>query len=357
MIGAIKATKEKQTSRSDSELILRKFFTILLLLVLIVIISTLGIMFIEKWTFLEALWHVIITISTVGYGEIKPLSPAGRIFTMILIIVSFTFFAYGAFTVASMIMEGELKRFFIIKRMEKLAMKLKNHTIVCGLGRTGQAAIKELWKEKVPFVVIEKDESRIEEAKEKYPNLIYILGDATEDETLIKAGIKSAANMIVATANDADNLFITLSAKNLNPNLRIVTRANREENVIKLKRAGATEVIMPNVIGGLRMASLAIRPSVVSFLDIVTHHGEIDLRLEEVKVPKGSPFHGKLLKDLEIPKKTGVIVIGVRREDGSFILNPTSTTMILEGDSLIIIGTREQAEKLKRLVKGEEIDD
>ncbi|MEO2066085.1 MAG: TrkA C-terminal domain-containing protein, partial [Desulfurobacteriaceae bacterium] len=146
-----------------------------------------------------------------------------------------------------------------------------------------------------------------------------------------------------------------LSAKNLNPRLRIVTRANREENVIKLKRAGATEVILPNVIGGLRMASLAIRPSVVSFLDIVTHHGEIDLRLEEVEVPKGSPFHGKLLKELDIPKKTGVIVIGIRREDGSFILNPTSTTMVLEGDKLIIIGTKEQAEKLKRMVKGEEI--
>jgi voltage-gated potassium channel len=236
--------------------------------------------------------------------------------------------------------------------MEKMASRLKDHTIVCGLGRTGLAAIKELWREKIPFVVIEKDEQKIEEAREKYPNLIYIHGDATQDETLIKAGIKSAANLIVATANDADNLFITLSAKNLNPKIRIVTRANREENVLKLKRAGATEVILPNVIGGLRMASLAIRPSVVSFLDIVTHHGEIDLRLEEVNVPKGSPFHGKLLRELEIPKKTGVIVIGVRREDGSFILNPTSTTMVLEGDALIIIGTREQAEKLKELVKG-----
>ncbi|SMP08467.1 voltage-gated potassium channel [Desulfurobacterium pacificum] len=354
MIGFAKTTKKNNNS---SELIFKKFLIILSLLILIVLLSTFGIMFIEHWSFLDALWHTIITISTVGYGEVRPLSPAGKVFTMIVIVVSFTFFAYGAFTVASMIMEGELRKFFIIRKMEKLAMKLKNHTIVCGLGRTGQAAIKELWKEKVPFVVIEKDEAKIEEAKEKYPNLIYILGDATEDETLIKAGVKSAANMIVATADDADNLFITLSAKNLNPNLRIVTRANREENVVKLKRAGATEVILPNVIGGLRMASLAIRPSVVSFLDIVTHHGEIDLRLEEVKVPKGSPFHGKLLKDLEIPKKTGVVVIGVRREDGSFILNPTSTTMILEGDSLIIIGTREQADKLKRLVRGEEIED
>ena len=328
-----------------------RFLFILSILMLLVVFSTAGIMLIEKWPFLDALWHTIITISTVGYGEVHPLSTAGKIFTMIVIVIAFVIFAYGASTVASMLFEGELKKIFVIKRMEKMASRLKDHTIVCGLGRTGLAAIKELWREKVPFVVIEKDEQRIEEAREKYPNLIYIHGDATQDETLIKAGVKSAANLIVATANDADNLFITLSAKNLNPKIRIVTRANREENVLKLKRAGATEVILPNVIGGLRMASLAIRPSVVSFLDIVTHHGEIDLRLEEVNVPKGSPFHGKLLKELEIPKKTGVIVIGVRREDGSFILNPTSTTMVLEGDALIIIGTREQAEKLKKLVK------
>ncbi len=333
----------------------KKALTILSTLLLLVLISTTGIKLIEGWSWLDCLWHTVITISTVGYGEVHPLSVPGKIFTMAVIVVAFALFAYGASTVASMIFEGELRKIFTTKRMEKMVAKLKNHTIVCGLGRTGQAAVKELSREKIPFVVIEKNEERIEEAKEKYPNLIYIHGDATQDETLIKAGVKSAANMIVATADDADNLFITLSAKNLNPRLRIVTRANREENVIKLKRAGATEVILPNVIGGLRMASLAIRPSVVSFLDIVTHHGEIDLRLEEVEVPKDSPFHGKLLKELDIPKKTGVIVIGIRREDGSFILNPTSTTMVLEGDKLIIIGTKEQAEKLKRMVKGEEI--
>ena len=333
----------------------KKFVSILTILLLLVVVSTVGIKLIEGWSWLDSLWHTVITISTVGYGEVRPLSTAGKIFTMLVIVVAFAVFAYGASTVASMIFEGELRKIFVNKRMEKMVAKLKNHTIVCGIGRTGLAAVKELYKEKVPFVVVEKSEEKIEEAREKYPNLIYIHGDATQDETLIKAGIKSASNLIVATADDADNLFITLSAKNLNPRIRIVTRANREENVIKLKRAGATEVILPNVIGGLRMASLAVRPSVVSFLDIVTHHGEIDLRLEEVEVPKGSPFHGKLLKELDIPKKTGVIVIGIRREDGSFILNPTSSTMVLEGDRLIIIGTKEQAEKLRKLVKGEEL--
>jgi voltage-gated potassium channel len=332
----------------------KKFVSILSTLLLLVVVSTVGIKLIEGWSWLDSLWHTVITISTVGYGEVKPLSTAGKIFTMLVIVVAFAVFAYGASTVTSMIFEGELRKIFVNKRMEKMVAKLKNHTIVCGIGRTGLAAVKELYKEKVPFVVVEKNEEKIEEAREKYPNLIYIHGDATQDETLIKAGIKSASNLIVATADDADNLFITLSAKNLNPRIRIVTRANREENVIKLKRAGATEVILPNVIGGLRMASLAVRPSVVSFLDIVTHHGEIDLRLEEVEVPKGSPFHGKLLKELDIPKKTGVIVIGIKREDGSFILNPTSSTMVLEGDRLIIIGTKEQAEKLRKLVKGEE---
>ncbi|MEO2065064.1 MAG: potassium channel family protein, partial [Desulfurobacteriaceae bacterium] len=235
----------------------KKALTILSTLLLLVLISTTGIKLIEGWSWLDCLWHTVITISTVGYGEVHPLSVPGKIFTMAVIAVAFALFAYGASTVASMIFEGELRKIFTTKRMEKMVAKLKNHTIVCGLGRTGQAAVKELSREKIPFVVIEKNEERIEEAKEKYPNLIYIHGDATQDETLIKAGVKSAANMIVATADDADNLFITLSAKNLNPRLRIVTRANREENVIKLKRAGATEVILPNVIGGLRMASLA----------------------------------------------------------------------------------------------------
>ena len=334
---------------------IRKFVLILATLLFLVLFSTVGIRLIEGWSWLDSLWHTIITISTVGYGEVKPLSTYGKLFTMFIIVVAFATFAYGASTVASMIFEGELQRLFITKRMEKLVSKLKGHTIVCGLGRTGLAAVKELTKEKIPFVVVEKNEERIARAREKFPNMIYVHGDATLDDTLIKAGIKSASNLIVATADDADNLFITLSAKNLNPRLRIVTRANSEENVLKLKRAGATEVILPNVIGGLRMASLAIRPSVVSFLDIVTHHGEIDLRLEEVEVPKGSPFHGKLLKELDIPKKTGVIVIGIKREDGSFILNPTSSTMVLEGDKLIIIGTKEQAEKLRKLVRGEDI--
>ncbi|WP_049767030.1 potassium channel family protein [Thermovibrio ammonificans] len=215
----------------------KKFTKILTSLILLVVISTVGIKLIEGWDWLDCLWHTIITISTVGYGEVKPLSPLGKIFTMTVIVVAFATFAYGASTVAAMVFEGELKKVFTVKRMEKMVTKLKNHTIVCGLGRTGQAAIKELYREKIPFVVVEKDEARIEEAREKYPNLIYIQGDATQDETLIRAGVKSAANLIVATANDADNLFITLSAKNLNPRIRIVTRANREENVIKLKRA------------------------------------------------------------------------------------------------------------------------
>lgn len=338
---------------SEAETV-KKFINILLLLLFLVTFSTLGMMFLEHWSFLDALWHTVITISTVGYGEVHPLSTAGRIFTMVVIVTSFIILAYGASKIAAMIFEGELRKKFTIKRMEKMALKLKNHTIICGLGRTGEAAVKELQEENVPFVVIEKDEAKIEKATDKYPNLIYIPGDATEDETLIKAGVKSASNLIITTPNDADNLFITLSAKNLNSRLKIVTRANSEENVIKLKRAGATKVILPSVIGGLRMASLAIRPSVVSFLDIVTHHGEIDLRLEEVKIPKGSPFHGKLLKNLEIPRRTGVIIIGIKREDGSFILNPSSTTMVLENDALIIIGTSEQAEKLKRLVAPKE---
>ncbi|WP_456437677.1 potassium channel family protein [Desulfurobacterium sp.] len=333
--------------------VVRKFIRILILLLSVTLFSTLGIMLIEHWSFFDALWHVIITISTVGYGEIHPLTKTGKIFTIIIIIVAFSVYAYSASTIAYLIFEGDLKKYFALKRLEKMISQMKNHTIVCGLGRTGLAAIQELHKEHIPFVVIEKEHEKINKALETFHNMRYIVGDATNDEILLKAGIKSAANLIITTSNDSNNLFITLSAKNLNPRVKIVARASEESSIPKLKMAGADEVISPNTIGGIRMASIAIRPNVVSFLDIVTRHGEIDLRLEEVKIPMGSPVHGKLLKDVQIPQKTGVIVIGIKREDGSFILNPVSTTMLLRGDTIIIIGATEQFEKLKKLIRGE----
>ena len=333
--------------------VVKKFTWILSLLIGVVLVSTIGTMLIEKWSFFDSLWHVIITISTVGYGEIHPLSKAGRIFTMIVITVAFGVYAYGASTIAYMVFEGDLKKYFALKRLEKMISQMKNHTIVCGLGRTGLAAIQELHREKIPFVVIEKDHEKIDKALETFHNMRYLIGDATDDETLLKAGIKSASNLIITTSNDSENLFITLSAKNLNSRIKIVSRASEESSIPKLKMAGADEVISPNTIGGIRMASMAIRPNVVSFLDIVTRHGEIDLRLEEVKIPPDSPVHGKLLKDVQIPQKTGVIVIGIKRADGSFILNPVSTTMLLKGDTIIIIGTTEQFEKLKKLLSGE----
>ncbi|WP_457568002.1 potassium channel family protein [Desulfurobacterium sp.] len=333
--------------------VVKKFIRIIILITGVVFFSTLGIMAIEKWSFFDSLWHVIITISTVGYGEIHPLTEAGRIFTMVVIIIAFSVYAYGASTIAYMIFEGDLKKYFALKRLEKMISQMKNHTIVCGLGRTGLAAIQELHKEHIPFVVVEKEHEKVNRALETFHNMRYIVGDATNDEILLKAGIKSAANLIITTSNDSDNLFITLSAKNLNPRVKVVARASEESSIPKLKMAGADEVISPNTIGGIRMASIAIRPNVVSFLDIVTRHGEIDLRLEEVKIPPDSPVHGKLLKDVQIPQKTGVIVIGIKREDGSFILNPVSTTMLLKGDTIIIIGTTEQFEKLKKLIRGE----
>ncbi|WP_456396221.1 potassium channel family protein [Desulfurobacterium sp.] len=333
--------------------VVRKFLRILLLITSVVFFSTIGIMVIEKWPFFDALWHVIITISTVGYGEIHPLTEAGKVFTMLIIIIAFSVYAYGASTIAYMIFEGDLKKYFALKRLEKMISQMKNHTIVCGLGRTGLAAIQELHKEHIPFVIIEKNHEKINKILETYHNIRYIVGDATNDEILMKAEIKSAANLIITTSNNSDNLFITLSAKNLNPGVKIVARASEEASIPKLKMTGADEVISPNTIGGIRMASIAIRPNVVSFLDIVTRHGEIDLRLEEVKIPDDSPVHGKLLKDVQIPQKTGVIVIGIKREDGSFILNPVPTTMLLKGDTIIIIGTTEQFEKLKKLINGE----
>ncbi len=332
--------------------LLQEIFLLLSVLVLIILVGTFGIRLIEGWPLLDCLWHVIITISTVGYTEIHPLSRAGKIFTMLLILTALGTYAYAATKIAYLLLEGEFRKLISRKRMDMAISKLKDHVIICGLGRTGFAAAKELYREKIPFVAVEKDESSIKRAVDVFKELRYIAGDATEDQNLQRAGISRARTIIITTPSDADTLFITVSAKNLNPKIRVVARVSDERNVQKLKAAGADEVISPNIIGGIRMASVAVRPDVVSFLDIITKQGDVSLRLEELKIPQHSPFCGRLLGNLKLPERTGVLVVAIKRRDGSFIFNPSSKTMILPQDTLIAIGNAEQFQKLRDLIAG-----
>ncbi len=314
---------------------------------LIIGVTTLGItgyMLIEKMKFVEAFYMTIITLSTVGFGEVKPLSTTGRLFTSGLIIAGVGTFAYAISSFSRFIVEGEVKKIFQLKKMEDQMKRLKDHIIVCGFGRVGERICEEFEKEKVPFVIIDSDPDRIEYAESK--GYLFVFKDTTETEALIKAGIERAKALIAALGSDADNLFLILSAKELNPKIRVVARANNPENEKKLYKAGADKVITPYTIGALRLAHAAIKPLVVDFVEFATR--DMKFYLEEITVEKGSPVAGKSLAELDLRRKTGVTVIAIIR-DGNVIRNPYPDEKLMEGDNLIVLGSKEEIQKVNQL--------
>ncbi len=273
----------------------RKLKIALTLLVLVMLIGTVGFVFIEGWRPLDALYMTTITLSTVGFQEVHPLSPAGRIFTIFLIISGLGIFIFGVSAVGSFIAEGQLSGLVRRRRMENRIQGMSNHFIVCGMDETGQRIIEEFQRAHAPFVVIERDKEKIEKFNVS-PEIVVLEGDATEDEVLIKAGIERAQGLVTALALDTDNLFVVISARHINPQLRIVAQATDEANLYKMKKAGANNVISPNSIGGFRMASIMLRPTVVSFLDVMTSGDpDVSLRMEEVTIPPDSHMDRKTL--------------------------------------------------------------
>ncbi len=327
-----------------------KILKFIFLILFLILFSSLGFMFIEKWSFFKSLWFTVVTISTVGYGDTTPQTNLGKAFDMLIIISAISLFAYSASSIAALLIEGNIAAYIRYKRLKKMIETLKDHVIICGLGKTGSIVAKELKREGIPFVAIDKDESKLEKAKEQIPGILAILGDATEDTVLNLAGIRKAKFVVVTTQSDADNIFMIASAKTLNPKVKIIARASDEQAALKMKRVGATEVVPQDVIGATRMAAYIIHPAVVNFLDLLQHSGDLALKIEEVFVPENSHFCGRLLKELMIPSKTGAIIIGIKRKDGEFIISPTSAQMILPGDILIVLGRKENIEKLKKYV-------
>ena len=253
----------------------------------------------------------------------------------------------------SLIVELDLHETLRRRRNMREIGKMKNHVIVCGAGRTGRQVAQELDKMTNDFVIIERDEKRIEELKEFVPDAHVIEGDATHDSILFEAGLLEADGLIACLSSDMDNLFVCLSARDLAAKIKIVARAYEEEAMDKMYRAGADHVVSPNVSSGIRMASMLLRPSVVSFLDIATNSSHMSLRIEEVVIPSGSKLADKRLKDLRIPQKTGLIVIAVRKGKGikaDFVFNPVADTEIEEGDHVIVLGTPEQIDDLREYV-------
>jgi len=328
---------------------MRRVRLAILLLFLLIILGSSGYVYIERWSLLESLYMTIITVSTVGFHEVKQLSAQGKIFTIFLIIGSVGIFAYAITIIGNFIIEGQFS--FITRRikMEKRIALLKDHYIVCGADKVAQEVIKEFKDAKVKFVVI--SEKQDENTENTLKDVLYMVSDPTSDETLQKAMVSDAKGLISCLDTDKENLFVVLSSRNLNPNLKIVSLAKEETSISKLLKAGANNVILPEVIGGKRMASMILRPRVCSFLDVMTTTTEegLSLKLEEFTVPKKSSITGVSLADAHIPQKTGLLVVAVKKKSG-FLYNPSSSTTIESSDILIVLGKDEQFRRFKEVL-------
>lgn len=327
----------------------RRLISAILFLVLALIAGVAGYQVIEGWNFSDSLYMTVITLATVGYGETNPLTPTGRIFTMFLIMMGVGSLTYGLTVATAFVVEGTLTDMIGRRRMEAEIHKLSDHIILCGIGETGRHIAEEFTKIRVPFIVIERDEERIKQMLEKVGRFLYIEGDATDDEILLRARIADAKGLVTALHEDRDNVFVILTARGLNPKLRIVSKAVEAESRTKLTKAGADSVVSTNFIGGLRIASEMIRPTVVSFLDKMLRAGGDDVRVAEAKIPAGSQFAGGKLGDARIYEKTGLTVIAVARGE-KYELNPAPDTQLREGDGLIVCCSVDQLKKLNDLV-------
>ena len=291
----------------------------------------------------------IITVATVGFQEVHPLSAGGRLFTAFLIITSFGTFAYAVTSISKYVVDGEFNLYF--KNIKALSTidKLENHVIICGFGRNGKQAANVLKRHNTRFVVIEIKKEIIAKINHKYSDLV-IEGDGTHDDVLLKAGIMRARAIITTLPVDADNLFIVLSARTLNPKLTIISRASEDNSDKKIKMAGADNVIMPDRIGGAHMASLVMKPDVMEFIDFITGQGEENIRLEEITFENlSSTYQNKTIKDLEVRNRSGANIIGFKTAQGEYIINPSADTKIIPDAKLFVLGTGEQITKLKEL--------
>jgi voltage-gated potassium channel len=320
----------------------------LLLLLLVAGIGIIGYMIIEDFRFVEALYMTIITITTAGFTEVRPLTDQGRVFTIFMLLLSYISLAWAITRIIQYIFNGEVNEFFKNRKLMSSINKLENHVIICGFGRNGQQAAKTLQFHNRSYVVIERQEDMVQKILSEFPSLLYLKGDATDDEMLKKAGIERASALICSLPADSDNVFIVLSARALNASIRIISRASDNNTAPKLKKAGADHVIMPDRIGGTHMATLVSKPDVIEFIDYLSGEEGESIHMESVDY-KQLPNEIKdcSLKEIMSWKKTGVNCIGIKNEDGRFIINPPENIRIYEGMKVFVLGTRQQINEMK----------
>lgn len=320
----------------------------------ITMIGIIGFITVEGYSFFDALYMTVITITTIGYGEVKPLTHNGRIFNIFFIITSFATFAYALTRLTRYVASGEMQLYFKNRKLMLSLNHLSEHVIICGFGRNGQQAAQTLKAHHVEFVAIDYREKNIDDFLVSDPHLLYLKGDATNDDMLKKAGIEKAKSLICALPTDADNVFVVLSARSLNPDIHIISRATQASAVAKLKKAGADNVIMPDKIGGTHMATLVTKPDVVEFIDYLSGDEGESINIESIGYEKLPPeIRDGSLKNIMDWKKTGVNCIGVKHKNGKFLINPPEDTIISEGMKVFVLGTRIQIHKMKHNV-GEE---
>ena len=318
----------------------RRILWALVALIGVLVVGVAGYMLIEGWGFLDSLYMTVITVATVGFREIHALSRWGELFTMFMIVtgVAALGFALGQFV--EFLLEGHLLGFLEGRRMEKRISGMSNHTIIAGAGRVGAVVARSLGEEGADFVVVDVAPEAAEAAHDQ--GWAFILGDATEEGVLQDAGIAEAGSIVTALSGDADNLFVTVTARSLNPDIFIVARSSHESTEAKLVKAGANRTITPNVIGGRRMASMVLHPTVSDYLDIVSSGEGVEFRLQEVELAESSSFVGASLAESRIRERTGAQVVAVLHRDGRVDANPSASTVLEAGERLVVLGTPDQ---------------
>lgn len=319
----------------------KRLLLVALLPAVLVLGGTLGLRLIEGWPWFDALYMTVITLTTIGFGEVHPLSQSGRAFTMVLALGGvFTIF-FSTAEVMRAYATGELKRLWENRLMKQKLDALKDHVIICGFGRVGRLVAQEFAHAQVPFVVIDREEEELRDLQNGLP----LVGDATNDEVLKRAGIDRARAFVAALSSDADNLFITISARLLNEKLPIVARADDETAARKLERAGATRVVLPYHLGGIRVAQAVIRPTVLDFIEVATRRGHLALQIEEMALGSSSPLAGKTIDETDLHEGLGIIVVAVKKADGQIFYNPRRNVKLDTGDTLVMLGPREQLDR------------
>lgn len=306
--------------------------------------GTVGYMLIEGWGVIDAFYMTVLSVSTTGFREVYPLSNSGKLLTVAIIIAGVLSIAYLAGRAAQLLVE----RYILRRRgMDKQIRRLRNHYIVCGYGRMGRQVCTELEAERADYVVIEKDETMLEQLISG--GVLYVQGDATNDEALLRAGIEHAKGIITVVSSDPENVYTTLSAKTLNPNVFVVSRALQDETESKLRKAGADRVIKPYEHVGQRMAQLLLRPGIVEFMDTVAHEAGKDIKMEEIIISDESRLVGRSLLDSPIRDELNIIIVVIHRQDGELIYNPASTVELRAGDHMIAVGDRDNLRRLAEL--------